>query len=955
MRAPLALAALVLAGAVHGDSRVVFGSFDSAWYAERHAATVADALDIATEVVVFDAGGYPGHRVVGPVRPEAEARALRDVAVRRGWPGAWLLHGLPAPVAPAARGVEPAEPDAAGPTVSDPPADTRTAPEAPIAERVEPATAPAPAERAERRLTLPSTADPAEAIVVPRYAERDLDIVLDGVLDEAEWAETPGYDGMRVIQPDTLVEPRYRTVVRYLYTERGLYVGAWMEQPPETLLARLSSRDEHINRDNFGITLDTSGEGLYGFWFTINLGGTVMDGKVEPEREFTVEWDGPWESATAPLDDGWSAEVFLPWSMLSMPAGTDDREVGIWVDRQVAHIDERWSWPALPFTAARFLSAFGKLKVPGVAPRQELSLFPYASATFDEVRRDQEANVGLDVFWRPSTAFQVTGAVNPDFGAVESDDVVINLTARETFFPEKRLFFLEGSEIFTTTARGQITSFSNNQGNAQSTGARRTAVSFVRPPTMVLNTRRIGGKALVDIPDGVHVPGYEQSKPTDLLGAIKATGQAGPLRYGALTAIEDDPELLGELPGEGDGRDFVVEGDGRNFGVLRGLLESTGDGRRSVGYIGTILDHPLRQAMVHGIDGHLLSGGGKLKVDVQLLNSDIDDAVDGAERGYGALTDLLYVPRRGIQHRVGIDYFDDTFEMNDMGFRGRNDMRGLRYNGTLTRSGMKRFRLWRGGIRLGYFENGKGQVMRSGVFLSNNLMFHNRSEIRTQLNYFPPRWNDIESRGNGSYREDGRLQVSAAYGTDTSKVLSWSVQTEVQQEELGDWDYLGGFGVTFKPTDRFSFDFDLLYRDRENWLIHQGGREFATFEAKDWQPKIAMDVFFSARQQLRLTMQWAGIRGQERAHYRVPLGDGHLIPYTRGPDDPSADFTISRLTAQLRYRWQIAPLSDLFVVYTRGSNLPDRGYDTFGELFEDALTEPIIDVLVVKLRYRFGG
>lgn len=940
MRSLLAVMAFGLAVAAHGESRVVFGSFESAWYAERHATAVADALEIATEVVAFDAGGGLRLRVVGPALPEAEARAMRDVAVRRGWPGAWLLHDDAVAVA-----VAPAS------APREPPEDRRSASDDAVVERIDPVDDPGSGDLPGRGLTLRSTTEPAEAIVVPRYADRDLDIVLDGVLDEAVWVETPGYDGMRVIQPDTLVEPRYRTVVRYLYTERGLYVGAWMEQPPETLLARLSSRDELINRDNFGITLDTSGEGLYGFWFTINLGGTVMDGKVEPEREFTVEWDGPWESATASLDDGWSAEVFLPWSMLSMPAGTDDREMGIWVDRQVAHIDERWSWPALPFTAARFLSAFGRLKVPGVAPRQELSLFPYASTTFDQARNDEEANVGLDVFWRPSTAFQVTGAVNPDFGAVESDDVVINLTARETFFPEKRLFFLEGSEIFTTTARGQITSFSNDRGNAQSTGARRTAVSFVRPPTMVLNTRRIGGKALVDIPDGVRVPGYEQSKPTDLLGAIKATGQAGPLRYGALTAIEDDPELLGQK----DGRDFVVEGDGRNFGVLRGLLESTGDGRRSVGYIGTILDHPLRQAMVHGIDGHLLSGGGKLKADVQLLNSDVDDAFDGEEQGYGFLSDFRYVPRRGVAHQLGFDYFDDVFEMNDVGFRGRNDMRGVRYNFTLTRSGMKRFRLWRGGLRTGYFQNRKGQVMRSGIFLSNNLMFHNRSEIRTQLNYFPPRWNDIESRGNGAYREEGRLQVSAAYGTDTSKVLSWSVQTEVQQEELGELDYLGGFGVTFKPSDRFSFDFDLLYRYRENWLIHQGGREFATFQAKDWQPKIAMDVFFSARQQLRLTMQWAGIRGEEQDFYRVPLGDGHLVPYTPGPDDPSADFTISRLTAQLRYRWQIAPLSDLFVVYTRGSNLPDRGYATFADLFEDALNEPVIDVLVVKLRYRFGG
>ena len=958
----MAAAALVAAAAAQGESRVVFGSFENAWYAERQAVAVGEALGIATEVIGFDAGGFRGHRVVSSAVPGEEARILRDVAVRRGWEGAWLLRGFaapartvaeprdePPPVAATQRVPAPAEP--VDPVREVPPVGPRVevASESPRTAAGEPA--PVTVDLGERPLTLRATGDPAEAIVVPRYADRDLDIVLDGVLDEAVWAATPGYDDMRVIQPDTLVEPRYRTVVKYLYTERGLYVGAWMEQPPETLLARLSSRDEYINRDSFGITLDTSGEGLYGYWFSINLGGTVMDGKVEPEREFTAEWDGPWESATAAVADGWSAEAFLPWSMMSMPGGADDREMGIWANRQVAYIDERWSWPPLPFTGARFMSALGKLKVPGVAPRQELSLFPYASTTFDQAREDQDAQLGLDVFWRPSVGFQVTAAVNPDFGAVESDDVVINLTARETFFPEKRLFFLEGSEIFTTTARGQITSLTTNQRNAQSAGARRTAEAFIRPPTMVLNSRRIGGKGLVDIPDDVDVPGYEQSKPTDLLGAVKVTGQTGPVRYGALTAIEDDPELRGEK----DGRDFVIEGDGRNFGVLRGLLESTDNGRRAVGYMGTVLDHPLRQAVVHGLDGHFLSSGGKLKIDAQLLNSDIDDAVDGEEQGYAAFGDILYVPRRGIQHQFGFDYFDDTIDINDMGFRGRNDIRGARYAGTLSRPGTGWFRMWRGSFSTGYWTNREGQVIRHGYFLRNSLMFRNRSEIRAGLNYFPARWDDIESRGNGSYRMHGRRQASLAYGTDTSKVLSWSVQGAAFEEELGGWEYRSGFGLTFKPTDRFSFDFDLLHSGRENWLIHQRGREFATFRADDWQPRIAMDLFFSARQQLRLTMQWAGIRGGERESYRVPLGDGDLVRYDKEPGAPSDDFTISRLTAQLRYRWQIAPLSDLFVVYTRGSNLPDRGYDTFGDLFEDALTQPVIDVLVIKLRYRFGG
>ena len=94
-------------------------------------------------------------------------------------------------------------------------------------------------------------------------------------------------------------------------------------------------------------------------------------------------------------------------------------------------------------------------------------------------------------------------------------------------------------------------------------------------------------------------------------------------------------------------------------------------------------------------------------------------------------------------------------------------------------------------------------------------------------------------------------------------------------------------------------------------------------------------------------------RHHEQRFYLIPVGGGTLVQVDK-PDGPTDDFALSRLTAQLRYRWEIAPLSDLFIVYTRGSNLPGRVDDGFGDLFQDALDEPIIDYFVIKLRYRFG-
>jgi hypothetical protein len=218
---------------------------------------------------------------------------------------------------------------------------------------------------------------------------------------------------MFVIEPDTLVPARYQSNARYLYTERGLYIGVDLEQPAETIVARLSSRDSFINRDEWGITLDTSGEGLYGYWFNTALGGSVKDGKVAPERSFSSEWDGPWNRATARTETGWSLEKFLPWSMMAMPEIDGVREMGFWVTRKLAIADERWSAPPLPFTGSRFMSALGVLEMQDVHPGSQFALFPYTSYTYDDIDEEDEYRAGADLFWRPSTNFQVTATVIP--------------------------------------------------------------------------------------------------------------------------------------------------------------------------------------------------------------------------------------------------------------------------------------------------------------------------------------------------------------------------------------------------------------------------------------------------------------------------------------------------------------------------------------------------------------
>ena len=765
-------------------------------------------------------------------------------------------------------------------------------------------------------------------IKLEKHDETTAGITIDGRLDEGIWAELPYYDYFRILSPDTLDKVPFESRIRLFYTERGLYISVWAEQPEESLIARLSSRDQFIARDGFSVTLDPSGEGLYGYWFGINLGGSLSDGTVLPERQFSSRWDGPWRGASAVHEQGYSVEYFLPFSMMSMPeVSGETRRMGFFISRRVGHMGEMWGWPALPDSQSRFMSGLQQIEIENFAPRKQFTFYPYASTTYDVIASEDDYKAGFDIFWRPSTNLQLTATANPDFGNVESDDVVVNLTSFETFFPEKRPFFLEGQEIFNTTPR------------ARARFGRGT-------PTILLHTRRIGGPPDdLDI-DNLRLTDIEANQPTELIGAAKVTGQKGKWRYGVMTAVEDQTKIEGTI----NGVDVDLTQDGRTFGAARLLYESPSGGSRSgLGWITTLVDKPAGEAIVHGIDGHYLSDGGRWNVDGQLLYSDVDDVT-----GAGGFVDATYTPRRGVKHKFTFNYFDDELDINDFGFLRRNDAITARYRLTLVNSALENLKERETSFALSQEYNTDGMVVRSGIFFSQERVFKNNSFLYTELNYFPSRWDDLNSFGNGSFRLKPRWQAGAFWASDNARPFQIKLGHFHAGEDIGGNQKFYETEINWRPNDRFSAHLFLQYRVRSDWLVHDANRNFTTFEADFWQPRIEFDYFLSAKQQFKLSMQWVGIKASEANRWQVPVGDGRLLKDMR-PETDSRDFSISSLSFQARYRWEIAPLSDLFVVYTRGSDLPSRPNDDFNDLLSDAWTQRAADVLVIKLRYRLGN
>ncbi|MFP6836458.1 MAG: DUF5916 domain-containing protein [Pseudomonadales bacterium] len=778
---------------------------------------------------------------------------------------------------------------------------------------------------------------PGETLELARISEDDARVRIDGKLDEAIWARLPAYDEFVVVEPDTLAQVPYATRVRIFYTDLGLYFGVDMDQPQETLIKRLSGRDAfRAERDGIGITLDTSGEARYGYWFQMSLGDSISDGTLLPEQRFSRDWDGPWRGASVQTQTGWSAEILIPWGTVAMPRAGDERRLGIFMGRQVGHLQERWGWPALPFTQPRFMSDMQVLTVKGVDPRQQYNIYPFASVTHDKIDGETRYQVGADLFWRPSTNFQLTGTINPDFGAVESDDVVINLTATETFFPEKRLFFLEGQQIFVATPRA----------DTQGRGVGRQGA-----PYTLVNTRRIGGKPLApELAAGVSVAERERIRPVDLLGAAKATGQVGRLRYGVMAVLEDDVKFNAVSD---TGADLNLQEDGSDYGIARLLWEDNSSGAyRAIGVLATATLNPRRDALTQGLDWHYLTRKGKLKVDGQAFTSDID----GERRGYGGFLDLEYTFRRGVTQRIGFEYLDRHIDLNDLGFLERKDQIRLRGAHSRITSDLGWARINQIDVRGFVQQNLDGLFTGGGVFLSDRLELNNLGTLTARASFSPGIFDDINSFGNGPYRIQERVGATIEYASNAGRPLSWSLGAGTSAEALGGRSYHAKASVRWQPNGRFNTGLFVRYQDRDGWLLHQGDDVFSTFQARQLQTTFNADFFLSAKQQFRVSLQWIGIKSREDEFFRISATPSSLIPATKPADVDPYDFSVSQLAFQVRYRWELAPLSDLFIVYTRYSDQArSLGDSEFHDLFKDAFDDPLGDLIVVKLRYRFGS
>jgi hypothetical protein len=336
----------------------------------------------------------------------------------------------------------------------------------------------APAARAQRSTqslattTVPAHEIPPRATASAASASRTIEPpVLDGRTNDPAWLNAQVIDQFLETQPQEGKESRFKTEVRVTYDDKFLYVLTRMFDPaPDSIISALSRRDVRTNSEQITLVVDSYHDRKTAYEFNTNPAGVKRDYYVTSDGNEDGSWDGVWDVATRVDSLGWVAEFRIPFSQVRFAPGAE-HTFGFLVIREIARTGQRNSWPLLKHATQGFVSQAGTLSGIGDLPSpRRLEVLPYTvvkNATRDfgdrgprgRYEHPNQITAGADLKYGISSGLTLDATINPDFGQVEADPAQLNLTAFETFFDERRPFFLEGAGIFNfNTSCGDIDS-----------------------------------------------------------------------------------------------------------------------------------------------------------------------------------------------------------------------------------------------------------------------------------------------------------------------------------------------------------------------------------------------------------------------------------------------------------------------------------------------------------------
>ena len=845
--------------------------------------------------------------------------------------------------------------------------------------------------------------------------------VIDGRLTDEAWATVDAATGFTQRDPDEGQPATEQTEVRFLYDDDALYVAARMHDSQPGLIARrLARRDNSADADLLSVYLDPMHDHLTGAVFRVSASNVQQDATMYNDSWTDGSWDAVWDSAVTVDEGGWSVEMRIPLSQLRFPFA-DQHTWGVNVERYIRRKNENDWLLMVPKNDTGLASKMPHLSgLDGIRPKRTFELLPYTAARSEFVKpragnpfNDGSrafADAGVDVKWGLTSNLTLNGTINPDFGQVEVDPAVVNLTAFETFFDEKRPFFLEGSQIFGNFGTGGSNSF----------------WGFNTSDPAIFYSRRIGRAPQL----GASGEFVDPPAATTILGAAKMTGKTGGgWSIGILEAITDrESARTWSAATEGTA---AVE-PFTNYFVAR-LQREVGT-RAGAGFMATAVNRkldtqPFRdvlgdQAYVFGADAHLFLDPkrvwvltGKLSASRVSGSTAYLTRLQRAPQRYFQRPDATHVeldPARtsltGVSHRLVLNRNSGTwflnaqlwgsspgFESNDLGFHGTGDRGGAHavyyWRDNVPNRMTRNRQFW---VAKWWNWNYAGELQGDGYNAQAGLQFLNYWNVNANGGWRGAALDDRLTRGGPSAESPSGGFWNVNGGTDSRKAFSLSGNFNYNWNTVGGWSRNANLSFNIKPSSLVTISTGPSWNRNRNMaqyvravadpaatgtygeryvfgLLDQSQLTLTTRVAVILTPKISMQLFMQpllAAGDYSDFKELAAPRTFDFLHYGATPASALSFDeanrrYTVDPDGAGGeapsftfnnpDFNLKSLRLNAVFRWEVKPGSTFYAVWTRQQQ--DTRYPGVFSPIRDAsamFRAPGDDVVLVKLAYWIG-
>ncbi len=845
-------------------------------------------------------------------------------------------------------------------------------------------------------------------------------VKLDGVLTEKVW-EGKGYSEFIQSEPLDGAPATEKTVVRVAYDDKAIYISARLyDSEPDKIIGRLGRRDEFVDSDWFIVSVDPYYDRRSGYQFAVNPRGSMADWTIYNDEYSDSTWDGVWECKTRIDGKGWTAEMRIPFEQLRFKQ-KDNYVWGINFRRVIKRKNEESGIIWVPRNESGFVSHFARLEgIQGINPGRKIELMPYsvgkaAFGTKEEgnpfaTGKDYFANAGLDLQLGLKSNLTLNLTINPDFGQVEVDPAVINLSAAESYYSENRLFFIEGADIFRFGKGGTNRNIGANWGDPQFFYSRRIG----RPP-----------QGSVDSDGYVNYPDW-----STILAAAKITGKIGNgWNIGFLSALTQREYAQIHLEGQRSRQEVEPFS---SYTVLRGQKEFN-EGRQGLGFISTgvlrnlnspeLKDSLSKDALSFGVDGWTFLDKGKTWVVTGWLGA---TRVSGSKETIWDLQHSYphYYQRPDVSHvrldenatsmsgwagRVILNKQKGNFIVNaalgavspgfnsmDIGFQWNSDV----INGHIMAAYRsfkpgKIFRNWNVNLfTQRNYDFGGHKIGEQRVILIAGAQFLNYWNTFFQLSVNPKRWSKDLTRGGPLVLLPPTTWGEIGIDSDNRKPLVVSLYHYFSNSESGTKDRSISLEFRWKPSSNFSISLQPAYStsyDVAQWvtgvddelMTDTYGRRyvFGTIDQKTISSSIRLNWIFSPKLSLQAYIQPFIAVGtyndfkelaQSRSFDFNHFGQGgssisYSEPdelYTVDPDGQGAapaftfdnpDFNYKSLRGTIVLRWEYNAGSTFYLVWTQNrSDYANPGNFRLGRDFGNLLRAPGHNIFMIKFAHRFN-